>query len=217
MTIRVALTDDHNILRSGLRLILEQEPDMEVVAEADNGLAAVKIAAETKPDVIVMDLTMPKMNGIDATRRIKEQADDIGVLILSVHIEKRYIIEALRVGANGFMPKGCTSDELISAIRAIAAHETYLSPKVAGIVVETFVRGGSTAQDEEATASLLTPREREVLQHIAEGKTTKETAFLLKLSGKTVDTYRMQIMRKLNLYSIAELTRFAIREGITPP
>jgi DNA-binding NarL/FixJ family response regulator len=217
MSIRVLLADDHKILRSGVRLILEQEPDLEVVAEADNGLMAVQAACETTPDVVVMDLTMPELNGIDATRRIKERLSGTGVLILSVHIEKRYIIEALKVGAAGFLPKECASDELITAIRTVAAGETYLSPKVAGIVVDNCVRSATATTDEAFSASQLSSREREVLQHVAEGKNTKEIGFLLKLSGKTVDTYRLQIMRRLDLHSIAELTRFAIREGITPP
>jgi len=164
-----------------------------------------------------MDLTMPEMNGIDATRRIKEKLNSTGVLILSVHLEKRYIIEALKAGADGFMPKECASEELITAIRTVAAHGTYLSPKAAGIVVESCVRSTITLLDDTSSVSKLSHREREVLQHIAEGKNTKEIGFLLKLSGKTVDTYRLQIMKKLDLHSIAELTRFAIREGITPP
>jgi len=217
MSIRVLLADDHKILRSGVRLILEQEADMEVIAEAENGLMAVQAACETVPDVIVMDLTMPEMNGIDATRRIKEKLNSTGVLILSVHLEKRYIIEALKAGADGFMPKECASEELITAIRTVAAHGTYLSPKAAGIVVESCVRSTITLLDDTSSVSKLSHREREVLQHIAEGKNTKEIGFLLKLSGKTVDTYRLQIMKKLDLHSIAELTRFAIREGITPP
>jgi DNA-binding NarL/FixJ family response regulator len=217
MSIRVLLADDHKILRAGVRLILEQEGGMEIVAEAENGLLAVQATLETAPDVVVMDLTMPQMNGIDATRLIKAQASGAAVLILSVHMDKRYITEALKAGADGFLPKECTSEELIFAIRTVAAGETFLSPKVAGILVESFVRSSSPPQGGAPSSSQLSPREREVLQLIAEGKSTKDIAFLFKLSGKTVDTYRLQIMRKLDLHSIADLTRFAIREGITPP
>ena len=217
MSIRVLLADDHKILRAGVRLILEQEGGMEIVAEAENGLQAVQVAGETVPDVVVLDLTMPEMNGIDATRLIKTRAPGTAVLILSVHVDKRYITEALKAGADGFLPKECNSEELIAAIRSVASGETFLSPKVAGILVESFLRSSTPQGGVVPSLSLLSPREREVLQHIAEGKSTKDIAFLFKLSGKTVDTYRLQIMRKLDLHSIADLTRFAIREGLTPP
>ena len=216
MSIRVLLVDDHKILRAGVRLILEQE-GMEIVAEAENGALAVEAARESTPDVVVMDLTMPTMNGIDATRLIKAAGTGSAVLILSVHMDKRYICEALKAGADGFIPKECTSEELIAAIRTVADGETYLNPKVAGILVENFVRSSPAAGEFTPSVAQLSHREREVLQHIAEGKSTKDIAFLFKLSGKTVDTYRLQIMRKLDLHSIADLTRFAIREGIAPP
>jgi DNA-binding NarL/FixJ family response regulator len=217
MSIRVLLADDHKILRAGVRLILEQEDDMEVVADVADGRLAVQAACELAPDVVVMDVTMPELNGIDATRRLKEQAPGVRVLILSVHLDKRYILEALKAGANGFIPKDSTSQELISAIRAVAARGTYLSPKVASVVVGAFVGADSEGQDFTISVSQLTPREREVLQHISEGKSTKDIAYQLKLSGKTVDTYRIQLMRKLDLHSVADLTKFAVREGITPP
>lgn len=217
MSIKVLLVDDHKILRAGVRLILEQEAGMEVVAEAENGKFALQAVKETSPDVVVMDLTMPEMNGIDATRLIKEQMKNTGVLILSVHMDKRYVLEALKAGANGFIAKDCTSEELITAIKAVAAHGTYLSPKVAGILVNDLIGSEQGCRDGTTSVTMLSPRETELLRHLAEGKSTKDIAFLFKLSGKTVDTYRLQIMRKLNLHSIAELTRFSIREGIIPP
>jgi len=214
MTIRVLLADDHNIVREGLRSLLEKEPDIEVVAMADNGRTAVQLAGELKPDVAVLDIAMPEMNGIEATRRISRDVPEIKVLALSMHSARRFVTEALSAGAKGYLLKDCAAEELVRAIRTVAGNETYLSPKVAGLIVKDYLKHSpeTTLSDD----SCLTNREREILQLIAEGESTKEIAFKIGVSIKTVETHRQQIMKKLDLHSVAELTRYAIREGLTP-
>jgi len=214
MTIRVLLADDHNIVREGLRSLLEKEPDIEVVAMADNGRTAVRLAGELKPDVAVLDIAMPEMNGIEATRRINRVNPEIRVLTLSMHSARRFVTEALSAGSKGYLLKDCASEELVRAIRTIAADETYLSPKVAGLIVKDYLK--HSPDSAPSAESCLTIREREVLQLIAEGESTKEIAFKLGVSIKTVETHRQQIMKKLNLNGVADLTRYAIREGLTP-
>ena len=214
MTIRVLLADDHNIVREGLRSLLEKEPDIEVVAMADNGRMAVQLAGELKPDVAVLDIAMPEMNGIEATRRISQDDPEIKILALSMHSARRFVTEALSAGAKGYLLKDCAAEELVRAIRTVAANETYLSPKVAGLIVKDYLK--HSAETTPLADSCLTNREREILQLIAEGESTKEIAFELRVSIKTVESHRQQIMKKLNLHSVAELTRHAIREGLTP-
>lgn len=214
MTIRVLLADDHNIVREGLRSLLEKEPDIEVVAMADNGRTAVRLAGELKPDVAVLDIAMPEMNGIEATRRINRENPEIRVLTLSMHSARRFVTEALSAGSKGYLLKDCASEELVRAIRTIAADETYLSPKVAGLIVKDYLK--HSPETTPSADSCLTNREREILQLIAEGESTKEIAFKLDVSIKTVETHRQQIMKKLNLNCVADLTRYAIREGLTP-
>jgi len=208
---RIIIADDHKIMREGLRYLLGREPELDVVAEADNGRDAVRLAEEHKPDVVLMDVSMPEMNGIEATRRIIAELDGIKVLTLSMHADKRYVVEALSAGAKGYILKDCASDELLGAIRAILAGELYLCSKVAGCIVNDYL-GGHRAPT--SSLAVLSPREREVLQLIAEGKSTKEAAFTLSVSVKTVETQRASIMRKLGLSSVADLTKFAIREGL---
>lgn len=212
MTIRLVVADDHKIVREGLRSLLEREPGIDVAAEADNGREAMKLAVELRPDVVLMDLSMPDMNGIEATRRIVESSGGSRVLALSMHSDKRFVVEALAAGAKGYLLKDCASEELVGAIRTVAAGETYLSPRIAGLIVSDYLDKGSASP---APSTRLTTREREVLQLFAEGKSTKEVAFLLSVSVKTIETHRVQIMRKLNIRSLAELTKYAIREGIT--
>jgi DNA-binding NarL/FixJ family response regulator len=214
MTIRVLLADDHKIVREGLRSLLEKDPEIEVVAMADNGRTAVQLAGELKPDVAVLDIAMPEMNGIEATRRISRDDPEIRVLALSMHSARRFVTEALSAGAKGYLLKDCAAEELVRAIRTVAGNETYLSPKVAGLIVKDYLKHSpeTTLSDN----SCLTNREREILQLIAEGESTKGIAFKIGVSIKTVETHRQQIMKKLNLHSVAELTRYAIREGLTP-
>jgi DNA-binding NarL/FixJ family response regulator len=214
MTIRVLLADDHNIVREGLRSLLEKEPDIDIVAMADNGRTAVQLAAELKPDVAVLDIAMPEMNGIEATRRISRDDPQVKVLALSMHSARRFVTEALSAGAKGYLLKDCAAEELVRAIRTVAANETYLSPKVAGLIIKDYLK--HSPETRLSDNSCLTNREREILQLIAEGESTKETAFKIGVSIKTVETHRQQIMKKLNLHSVAELTRYAIREGLTP-
>jgi DNA-binding NarL/FixJ family response regulator len=228
---KVLLADDHRIVREGLKSLLAAQPDMQVVAEASDGRQAVEMARELAPDVVVMDVAMPQLNGIEATRQIAADEPGMKVVALSMHSDRRFVSEALKAGASGYVLKDGAFDELINAIRAVASDKVYLSPRVAGVVVEDYVRRlparanahgaqpASAAPDEAAARrgafDALTPREREVLQLMAEGYATKEVAHRLRVSVKTVETHRRQIMEKLDLHSVAELTKYAIREGLT--
>jgi DNA-binding NarL/FixJ family response regulator len=207
----VLLADDHKILRQGLRTLLEQEKDIQVVGEADNGRSSVKLTSELAPDVVIMDVAMPDLNGIDATRRINEADPRTRVLALSMHSDGRYVRGMLQAGARGYILKDCAAEELTHAIRTVMAGRVYVSPGVTGAIVNDYVRQ-LTAADGPPT---LTHREREVLQLLAEGGSTANIAAGLHLSVKTIETHRKRIMDKLDLRSIAELTKYAIREGIT--
>lgn len=209
MKIKVLLVDDHRIVRQGLRALLEKEADMEVVSEACSGRHAVQLVGELLPDVIVLDIAMPDMNGIDAARRIVADHPESNILALSMLGDKRFVYEMFSVGIKGYLFKDCAADELVRAIRAVHHGEMYLSSQIAGIVIKDFIK-----QTPEASPA-LTSREREVLQLIAEGKNAKEIAFILKLSSKTVDTFRQSIMKRLGLKTVADLTKYAIREGLT--
>ncbi len=210
---RVLLVDDHKILREGLRTLLEREDDIQIIGEADNGRASVKLASELAPDVVIMDLAMPDLNGIDATRRITETEPKARVLALSMHSDGRYVRGMLQAGARGYILKDCAAEELTRAIRTVMADQVYVSPGVTGTIVNDYVRQMSASPDSETAT--LTHREREVLQMLAEGGSTAHIASELHLSVKTVETHRKRIMDKLGLRSIAELTKYAIREGIT--
>ncbi len=213
MSVKVILADDHRIVREGLHSLLEKEPDMEVVGEADNGRATVEMARDLKPDVIVMDITMPELNGIEATRQVLAGAPGVRVLALSMHSDKRFVAGVLGAGATGYLLKDCALEELVRAIRVVVADQTYLSPGIAGIVVKGYMR--YLPEAENSMLSALTAREREVLQLLAEGKTVKEIGYTLHLSVKTVETHRQQIMKKLDIRTVAELTKYAICEGLT--
>jgi two-component system response regulator NreC len=214
MTIRVLIADDHKIMLAGLRSLLEKQADLEVVGEAENGRKAVQMAQEKKPDVVVMDVSMPDLNGIEAATQIKESLPETRVIALSMHSDKRFVMGMLRAGAAGYLLKDCASQELANAIAQVAAGKKYLSPEITGVVIDDFLQGGSS--EEGATvASALSAREREVLQLIAEGWSTKQIASHLYVSIKTIETHRRQIMKKLDLHSIADLTKYAIREGLT--
>ena len=208
---RVLLADDHKILRQGLRTLLEQEKDIQIVGEADNGRSSVKLTGELAPDVVIMDVAMPDLNGIDATRRITEADPRTRVLALSMHSDGRYVKGMLQAGARGYILKDCAAEELTHAICTVMGGQIYVSPGVTGTIVNDYVRQ-LTAADEPA---ILTRREREVLQLLAEGGSTANIAAGLHLSVKTIETHRKRIMDKLDLRSIAELTKYAIREGIT--
>jgi DNA-binding NarL/FixJ family response regulator len=213
MSTRVLLADDHQIVRNGLRQLLENEEGMEIVSEADNGRDAVRISKELRPDIVIMDVAMADMNGIEATRRIMAVNPETKVLALSMHKEKRLIFEMFDAGAKGYLLKECAFEEVMRAIRVVQQGELYLSPKITGAVLEDYLERmrGDSAADRPS----LTPREREVLQLLAEGKNAKEIAFLLDVNISTVETFRHLIMKKLRLNTVAELTRYAIREGLT--
>ena len=213
MSIRVLLADDHGIMRDGLRALLEREHDITVVAEASNGRDAVTHATKYTPDVAVMDVAMPLLNGIEATRQIVNDCPGCKVIILSTHVDRRYVSAALEAGARGYVIKDAASTEVVGAIRIAAQNKTFLSPDVADMVVSGFV--GRDKPGDASAYALLTPREREVLQLLAEGKATKEIAAELLVSVKTIETHRAKIMQKLELRSVAELTKYAVREGIT--
>ncbi len=213
MSVRIILADDHKIMRDGLRALLEKQPGMEVVAGAEDGRTAVQLAREFKPDVMLMDITMPDLNGIDATRQIVAESPGVKVVALSMHSDSRFVAGMISAGVSGYLLKDCAFEELTRAISAVVANQTYLSPRIAGTVIKDYAAKLST--NESSAFSVLTAREREVLQLIAEGPTTKQIAARLHVSVKTVETHRRQIMNKLNIYSIAELTKFALREGLT--
>ena len=206
--IRIVLADDHGVVRQGFRRILEAQADMEIVGEASNGREALEAAVKLSPDVVVMDVAMPELNGIEATRRMAEAAPRTRVLALSMHKDSVYVREILRAGARGYLLKDAVDEDLIAAVRAVARGEGYLSPGVADAVLT------DDRQHVTDPIDLLTSREREVLQLIAEGKTNKEIATTLNLSVYTVDAHRGRIMEKLNLHSTGELVRFAIRKGL---
>jgi DNA-binding NarL/FixJ family response regulator len=213
MSARIVLADDHTIMREGLKALLAEAPGLEVVGEADNGRAAAQLARRLSPDVVIMDVAMPDMNGIEATRRIRSEVPQVKVIGLSLHAERRPVTRMLGAGASGYLLKGGAFQELVSAIHAVMAGQTYLSPAIAAIVAEECVRKVSAG--DSSTYSLLTPREREVLQLVAEGNSTKQIALELHVSVKTVETHRSRVMAKLRIHSIAELTKYAISEGLT--
>lgn len=213
MSTRVLLADDHTIVREGLRVLINALPGVEVVAETADGRATVDVARQLCPDVVVMDLAMPVLNGVDATRQIVASCPGVRVIALSMHSSRKFVLESLRAGASGYVPKESAFEELARAIEAVAAGQTYLSPRIAGLVVEDRIApAGSTPP---SAFAVLTPREREVLQLLAEGHTTKGIAASLGLSAKTVESHRRQIMHKLDLHSVAEITKYAVREGLT--
>lgn len=211
MTIRIVVVDDHAIVREGLRSLLDRESDITVVAEAADGNAATEAAREHVPDVVVMDISMAELNGIEATRRIIAESPSVRVLCLSLHAEEHLVSAMLEAGASGYVLKACAAAELVTAVRTVAAHETYLSPAVAGGVVRDYVAHRTAARAGEPR---LTGRELEVLQLLAEGHGTKDVAGRLSISPKTVSTHRENIMRKLDLHSVAALIKYAIRRGV---
>lgn len=213
MSIRILLADDHKIIREGLRSLLEKQSDMEVAGEVEDGISAVRVSEKLHPDIVIMDIGMPDMNGIEATRQIVARVRGVRVIALSMHSDKRFVSEMLKAGASGYLLKDCAFEELVSAIRMVSAGHTYLSQRVTGLVVDECLRNPSISYS--TAYSLLSAREREVLQLLAEGNTSKKIAFLLKISIKTAEAHRKQMMKKLGLSGIAELTKYAIKEGIT--
>ena len=214
MPTRVLLVDDHAMIRQGLCSLLEKQPDIEVVGSVEDGRKAVDIARELAPDLVIMDISMPNLNGIDATRKIVEEMGDVKVIALSIHSSRHFVAEMLKAGASGYILKECLFDELVEAIKTVLNGGTYLSPKITGVVIDDYVKRLSTQYQPEGT--VLTEREREVLQFLSEGKSTKQIAMQLHVSAKTIESNRRNIMDKLSINSVAELTKYAVREGLTP-
>ena len=212
--IRIILVDDHGLVRAGVQSVIKHRDDIVVIAEANNGREAVAACVEKQPDVVIMDIGMPDMNGIEATRLIRRDCPQAKVIALSMHSDKRYVAEMLKVGAAGYLMKDCASEELVSAIQTVLKGDRYLSPKLSNILAHSLI-GKETAKEEQVF-EVLSGREREILQLIAEGFTSKEIADKLFISNKTVDTHKKNIMERTNTNSVAGLTRYAIRAGISP-
>ncbi len=210
--IRILLADDHTLIRRGVRALLASEPDMDVVAEAATGRSAVEMARRHDPDVVIMDIAMPDLNGIVAASQIVQELEGVRVLALSMHPGAKVVSEMLRAGASGYLVKSCALEELVVAVRTVRSGRTYLSPEIAGAVVDGFVK---KASDGLSGGNALSDREREVLQLVAEGKSSKEIASIIHVSVKTVEAHRQHIMDKLGIRTVAELTKYAIREGLT--
>jgi DNA-binding NarL/FixJ family response regulator len=214
MTVRLLIADDHKLMRDGLRALIEKESDMQVIGEAEDGKTTVRLAHQTKPHIVVMDVSMPDLNGIDATRKIVSANPNIKVVALSGHTNQRFVREMLAAGACAYIHKHTAYDELMRAIRVVLKGKKYLSPEVACGVMDAYVEL-SHPTNGKPVFGVLTDREREVLQMMTEGRSTKEVAGNLGVSIKTVETHRHNLMGKLGLHSVAELTKYAIREGIT--
>ena len=213
MKIRILLADDHTILRAGLRMMLNAQPDMDVIGEAQDGRQAIQETQRLQPDVVLMDITMPDMNGIEATKQIKRVQSDVKILILTMHEHDEYVFQALRAGASGYMLKEALDTELITAIHVIKSGQFYLSPTAQSVVVGDYLQRVRTGEERDSYSS-LTEREREILKLVAEGHTNNQIAERLVISPKTVDTHRTHIMDKLNLHSRAELVKYAMRRGL---
>lgn len=213
MITKILLVDDHLMLRDGLRALLEKDAGMKVVGGAENGREAIELTRTLAPDVVVMDIGLPGLNGIEATRQILASNSGVKIIALSMHSDKRYVIQMLKAGASGYLLKNCASDELVRAIHSVLANQRFLSQGIAETLVDHVVRDGAGGAGTAFTD--LTAREREVLQLLAEGMTSKQIAKEISVAVKTVETYRRDIMHKLDLHNVAELTRYAIREGLT--
>ncbi|SEA39492.1 two component transcriptional regulator, LuxR family [Desulfuromusa kysingii] len=213
MSYSVLLADDHQMFREGICHLFESRDDLFVVGEAGDGRTAVQMARKMNPQVVIMDVSMPGLNGIEATRQILADNPEVKVVALSMHSDRRFVLKMLKVGASGYLLKDSVFDELIHAIQAVIHGKTYLSPEIAGLVLDDYRNLSEHA--EEKTTSPLSPREREVVQLIAEGQTSKQIAEALNVSTKTIETHRAQVMRKLNVHNLVELTKYAIREGLT--
>jgi DNA-binding NarL/FixJ family response regulator len=211
---RILLADDHVLVRAGIRSLLEQMSGIEVVGEAGNGREAVKLIRQLRPDIVLMDVAMAQMNGIEATGRIKKAYKDVRVIILSMYSNEEYVLQALQAGASGYLLKDAATLELELAVRAVSRNETYLSPGVSKHVIDSYRK---RITGDQQPVEQLTPRQREVVQLIAEGRTTKEIASILKVAVKTVETHRTQMMERLNIHDIAGLVRYAIRVGLIRP
>jgi len=211
--VRIVLADDHTVMRNGLRLLLERQANLQVVGEASDGRQAVALIEKANPDVVIMDIAMPNLNGIEATRQIVTQNPRTAVAILSMHSDESYVIRALKAGARAYLLKDSAEADLLAAVRALTEGKSFFSPAISKILVEDYMRQ-LQSRGAEDTYELLTNREREILQLLAEGRTNKEVANMLNLSLYTVETHRTHILQKLNLHSVPELILYAVRKGI---
>jgi len=211
---RIILADDHEIVRRGLRAIIEEQPETEIVAEATNGREALEQVGRLRPHIVVMDISMPDLNGLEATRKIKKDYPEVKVIALSMHRKRQFVIDMLKAGVSGYVLKADVSHDLIHALEAALNNRAYLSPQIADVVAEDYVRG-TLPEAQENASTVLTARQREILQLIAEGKATKEIALHLKVSVKTIESTRQRIMAKLNIDNTAALVKYAISEGLT--
>ena len=210
MAVKIMLADDHQMMREGLRSLLSRQSDFQVVGEADSGGKVLEMARALQPDLVIMDIHMPGLDGIEATRLLRSENPQIKVLALSMYSNRRFVEDMIQAGATGYLLKECAFQELTEAIRSIVRNEVYLSPRISHVLINRFIAADARAPDLDA----LSEREREILRLIAQGKSTKEIAVLIQVSPKTVDACRRQIMEKLNMHSIADLIKYAIREGL---
>ncbi len=215
MKTRIILADDHAMFRHGLSELLQSKDNLEIVGQAHDGHSTLELARELSPDIVIMDIGMPDLNGIDATREIVNDLPNTQVIALSMHSGSTFVIEMLRAGAKGYLLKDCAFEELITAIEVVTSGKRYLSPSISDVVVDTCVANPESSQS--SVFSMLSPREREVLQLMTEGKTTKQIGLALHISPKTVEGHRLRLMEKLQIDNIAQLTKYAIQEGLTSP
>ena len=211
MSTKILIVDNHGILRQGITALIEKQSDMEVVGEADNGLTAVEMACNLRPDVVLMDVTMPVLNGIEATRQIKKGLPEIKVLALSMHAKREFILDMVRAGVSGYMLKECVFDDLVRAIKAVVAGQSYLSPQIASIVLDGITKDNTFGNNRQT----LTAKEKQILQLLTEGKSAKQIASQLGISVKAIEASRRQIMEKTDVDNLADLTKYAIRQGLT--
>lgn len=212
--LKILVADDHDVVRAGMKALLEDQPGWQVVAEAGTGRQAVEKAKATTPDVAMLDVTMPELNGLEAARQIKKALPGTEILILTVHESEQIAAEVLKVGARGYILKSDAGRELVAAVKSVAAHKNYFTSRIAQMVSDSTLKEGAQAIEAEDIGSRLTPREKEIVQLLAEGKSNKEAASALNISVKTVETHRTNIMRKLRFHSVGELVRYAVRNNI---
>jgi len=213
MSIRVIIADDHKIMRDGLRALLEMESDIKIVGEAADGQTVLRLARQTRPEVAVMDIAMPGLNGLEATRKITAEVPGIKVIALSMYSDKKFVYRMFKAGASGYLLKDSAFEELVRAIRMVVNKKVYVGPGIAGTVVKGYIK--KALKTDSSVFSVLSDRQREVLQLLSEGQSAKEIAYQLDVSVKTIETHRNAVMKKLDIHSIAELTKYAIREGLT--